>query len=685
VTRPGLSHKRATNLKQFYFGAPYYPEHWSEADRADDAARMKAAGFNCVRMAEFAWDRIEPAPGAYDFALFDAVIQTLAAEGIQTFLCTPTATPPAWLTRAHPEMLRVNADGVALQHGSRQHCCHSSPQFRAESRRITRVMADHYAGHPAVIGWQTDNEIHCHFSECHCPSCQAAFVEFLRRRYEGDIAALNRAWGTAFWAQTYRDFAEIPTPRNKKPTYANPSHLLDYYRFLSHSATEFQRDQVTILREANPNWLIFHNGCFRHIDYRGGFVKDLDFLGYDVYPMFVDDPVTRRFNHSFGLDVTRSYSGNFIVPEHQSGPGGQGDYQLPTPEPGEIRRMTYTTIGRGADSILYFRWRTCRYGAEMYWYGILDHDNVPRRRYEEIARIGAEMKKIGPEILGTHVFCDVAVAHGDFDSLHAHDTFSLGLPSQHQIAALCHRYLMSQGCQVGCVHPSDDLSDLKVYIIPHWEIVNPDWVPNLEAFVKRGGTLIVGARTACRNQDNQCYAEPLPGALRGLVGAIVQEVGRIRDPQARPIRMGFAHQSVVADLWYETLQPDPGGARELHHWHGRRLDGQVAATIRDLGRGRVVYVGTYLTEPILQALMPPLLNASGLTRPFPLVPPTVEVIQRIGAGHKIVFFINHAEEPAALAGLPAGMDLLAAKPAPEFHVLDPNDVLILKIPTKAEA
>ena len=190
-------------------------------------------------------------------------------------------------------------------------------------------MAEHYKDNPYVVGWQTDNEINCQFPECHCESCQEAFREFLRERYHSDIVALNRAWGAAFWAQTYTDFEQIETPKPDKPTHPNPSQMLDYYRYISWSVTAFQHDQVEILRDfaarrtVAPAWFVTHNGLFRHIDYRGQFTHDLDFLGYDVYPFFNHNAATRPLTQAFNLDMARAWSGNFMVPEQQSGPGGQ--------------------------------------------------------------------------------------------------------------------------------------------------------------------------------------------------------------------------------------------------------------------------------------------------------------------------------------------------------------------------
>ncbi len=182
--RGSFSHHTPIDIDKFFFGAPYYPEHWDKETRKNDAKRMAEAGFNIVRMAEFAWDRMETEEGKYDFSLFDEVIEEMAEKGLQTMLCTPTATPPRWLTKRYHEILRVDDSAVKMEHGSRQHACHGNPVFRDYSRRITSAMAVHYKDNPHVVGWQTDNEFHCHFSECHCDSCQAVFADFLREKYD---------------------------------------------------------------------------------------------------------------------------------------------------------------------------------------------------------------------------------------------------------------------------------------------------------------------------------------------------------------------------------------------------------------------------------------------------------------------------------------------------------------------
>jgi beta-galactosidase len=676
MTQP-LSHKRTAQLPTFYYGAAYYPEHWDAEDREWDARRMAKAGFNVVRMAEFAWDYMEPEEGVYRFDLFDETITRLGNRGIQTILCTPTAAPPRWLTRAHPDVLRVDANGVPMQHGSRQHACPSSPRFREYSRAITRAMAEHFAASPHVVGWQTDNELNCHFAECHCPNCQAAFREFLRRAYEGDIDALNAAWGTAFWAQTYQDVDAILTPKTGKPAFPNPAQVLDYDRFISWNITRFQHEQVEILREANPDWFVTHNGTFRHIDYRGAFTEDLDVLGVDIYPFFDPDPDHRLLSQAFNLDHARAWSGNFIVPEQQSGPGGQASYLHDTPEPREIRRMAYTSLAHGADSLLFFRWRTCRFGAEEYWCGILGHDNVPRRRYQEIQQIGEELEALGPQLLGTHVHVDVGIAAADMDVYDAHAALPLGLPSPREMAAQVHGFLLDRGYAVGCVHPADDLSDLKLYILPHWALFKPAWVPNLRAFVEGGGMLVVGARTATKDAHNNVIAATPPGPLFDLVRARVVEYGKQNAPEARPLSIQFPKAEPIAtDHWYEVLEIYPG-TMTVARWKGRHLDHKPAITMRRHGDGAVLYVGTYLNDDLLTVVTALSHEMQGLAPLWPEAPEGVQVVLRESEDTRLWFFINGTDTYTPVETIPEGVNAVTGNPISRLY-MDRHEVRVVR-------
>lgn len=645
---------------------------------ADDAKRMREAGFSVVRMGEFSWHLYEPEEGQFDFGWLEEAISVLAEEGIQTMLCTPTAAPPRWLTYRYPDVLRHAAGGQPLRHGSRQHASHFSPQFMVFSRRITHQMAEHFQDNPHVIGWQTDNEFHCHFAEDHSPAAQEGFREFLTMKYQGDIELLNQAWGADFWAMSYQNFEQIETPIANRPTHLNPSHVLDYQRCLSWGVTRFQRQQIDILREVQDSWWITHNGCFASIDYRGPFTEDLDFLAYDSYPFFDTDPGNRRFSHAFNLDAVRAFSGNFMIPEQQSGPGGQTGYLHDTPEPGEMRRMALASIAHGADALLFFRWRSCRFGAEEYWCGLLDHDNRPGRRLQEAGQLGEELQRLGPELMGSEVWVEVGVAGGDFDSQMAHESLHHGLPGPRQSAETVHGVLNARQQAVGIVHPADDLQHLRVYLIPHMPLFRPEWIPALEEWVKKGGTLVVGPRCGTKDHRNQVISTPAPGCLVSLTGTVVQEMGRQNRPDLRPLTFELQGETLCSDQWYEVLLP-LDDTEALARWNSRHLTGTAAITSRRLGKGRVLHVGTWLTAEITCKLLD-WLETQELLPPAKPFPEGVEVIERLKPdGSRLQFLINHTDTPINVSLSAPGTELLSGRERKGEGTLPAHEVWAIKL------
>jgi beta-galactosidase len=389
-----------------HLGTCYYPEHWPEDWWAEDARRMVDMGLTRARIGEFAWSRIEPSNGQFNWRWLDRAIETLHTAGLGIILGTPTATPPKWLVDEMPDMLAVDAQGRPRKFGSRRHYCFSHRGYRAECARIVTALAERYGHHPAIVMWQTDNEYGCHDSAVsYSDAAAGAFRECLAVRY-GDIDALNRAWGNVFWSMEYPSFGAIDPP-NLTVTEPNPAHVLDWRRFASDEVVSFNKAQCDIIRTHSPGRDITHNfmGFFTQFDH-AAVARDLDLVTWDSYPlgfldsfaMFTEDEKIRyaRQGHpdiaAFHHDLYRGMAngGRWGVMEQQPGPVNWARHN-PAPLPGMVRLWTLEALAHGAELVSYFRWRQVPFAQEQMHAGL----NRPDRT-EDVG--GSEVRQVAPEI-----------------------------------------------------------------------------------------------------------------------------------------------------------------------------------------------------------------------------------------------------------------------------------------------
>jgi beta-galactosidase len=666
-------------------GVDYYPEHWPEARWATDARTMRDAGLEVVRLAEFAWARIEPSAGEFDWDWLDRAIETLATAGLQVVLGTPTAAPPAWLTRSYPDILPVDVQGRRRGFGARRHYCANSPDYQEHTRRIVGAMATRYGQHPNVVGWQIDNEFGGgKTARCYCRNCVTAFCDWLQRRY-GHLHVLNDAWGTVFWSQHYTDWAQIEPPgvSGEKP---NPSHVLDYYRFSSDAWVDYQQIQVDVLRaKTNGAQFVTTNlmGLFSDLDYYK-LAAPLDFVTWDSYPTGhterwlnvlyppgvasdtddsshthdVGDPAITGLAHDLMRAVKDS---SFWVMEQQPGHINWGDYN-PAPYPGVVRLWTWEDVAHGADTVVYFRWRACLYAQEQYHSGLLRHDGEPAQGLRDVQAMSKE-QAVMAAVHGAPVLAEVALLHS-YDDLWAMEL----QPHNREFSYLRHlftyyRALQRAGVPVDLAPPTRDLRRYKLVIAPTLFLVDEVRAENLRRYVEQGGHLLLSVRSGFKTMSNRVMDAALPGLLVDLVGATVEEWHSLPPEVAYPLEMAaLSKPPFSVGIWAEALKPI--GAEVLASFIGGGLDGHPAASLNRVGDGEVVYLGVWADDLLADALLAWRLSVAGI-EPVATVPAGVKVMRRADDGREFVFLLNFSGAPAtaklsetnytdALTGEPCG-------------------------------
>ncbi len=686
---------KSLELDRFQLGVCYYPEHWPADLWADDFRRMRELEFSVIRVAEFAWSIFEPEEGVFSFDLFDRAIDLAHDHGLKVILGTPTATPPAWLTHKYPEVLNVTQTGVQYQHGMRRHYNYNAPVYRELSARIVRKLAEHYGQHPAVIGWQIDNELNCEIDVFYSEADQVAFREWLEAKYS-TLDDLNRAWGTVFWNQTYTDWAQVSLTGPTPSASPNPHQALDEKRFFSDSAISFACLQSNILRELAPKQWVTTNGLFGHLDSHTLTEEALDFISYDSYPNFstimselrpgLNNPLKDRY-WSWLLSGVRSISPNFCVMEQQSGPGGWTNrIAQPSPKPGQLRLWTYQSVAHGADMVLYFRWRTATMGTEIYWHGINDYHNQPNRRIAEVAQVGRELETLGSHITGAQTVAQVGII-SDYDNEWDGELDSWHGPYTRQSVSAWFTALQHAHVPVDALYlqPGMGLGTLSKYqalIYPHPTILTNDTAALLTEYVRRGGKLVFGCRTGYKDLTGQCYMQPFPGPVAELCGVTVADFTRIGPDENAPVlkwsdSAAATDPTATADSFNDILQLSASSAEVLAEYAGGHYAEAPALVQNRVGEGSAYYYGAVFNVAVAGVLLEQLGLASPLVDLLEVPEPVELCLRETQAGERLIFLLNYSSAEQTVTLHKPSTDRLTGSEVFGSLTLAPFDVRVL--------
>jgi beta-galactosidase len=523
--------------KSMKLGCCYYPEHWPEELWLDDARRMREMGLSQIRIGEFAWSRIEPEPGQFNWDWLDRIIQILSDAGLEVILGTPTATPPKWLVDQMPDMIALDINGNPRRFGSRRHYCFSHEGYRIQCTRIVKALAARYGNNPAIAAWQTDNEYGCHNTVVSYSEAAAqGFRDWLASQYH-DIEQLNSAWGNVFWSMEYRSFGKVDPP-NLTVTEPNPSHMLDYRRFSSDQVVAFNRLQSDILRAGSPGREIIHNymGFFTEFDHHK-VGQDLDVASWDSYPLgfleqfwFSEDEKHRfaRQGHpdiaAFHHDLYRGCckNGRWSVMEQQPGPVNWAQFN-PAPLDGMVRLWTLEALAHGAELVSYFRWRQVPFAQEQMHAGLLRPDGIEAQGALEAAQAALDIACIGET--GTPPK-SVALLFS-YDAAWLYEAQPQGR-SFHYIELVYEMYtaLRRLGLDVDIVSAQASLDGYKMVVIPTLPIISEDLVRRIEAL---NVPVLCGPRTGSKTENCTIPADLAPGLLQRLIPLKIIRVQSLRN------------------------------------------------------------------------------------------------------------------------------------------------------------
>ena len=675
-----------------FFGVDYHPEqsvfpYGGDADNPEaawekDAELMAQAGLNVVRIGEFSWGICEPQDGKYDFAWLRRVMDIMGQYGIQVVLGTPTAAPPIWLARKHPEILPLDENGLPKHEGTRRAVCLSSDVFWDYSRRIVTAMADALGDHPQLVAWQIDNSIGGNDTEFSFnDATREEWHLWLQAKYK-TVERLNELLGLRFWGQTVTSFDEVPMPM-RTPAPHNPALLLDWNRFSSDTMVQFVKMQAEIIRERCSQPVTVTMRAFLRKYDHFDMAEAVDFVSIES-----NVPLKTKISElACDIDMLRSLKTSDVkIPDDDCGfwameqKVGPADWQdtMSAVRPGLVRLFTYQLISRGASGVLYFRWQQPRIGPEKFRGASIRRHDENSRMLKEITQLGEEVKLLAPAIKNTKVAADVCI-------LYSHEnewSLQQGIqPSKifnlREHIQLIYNALHDRNIQVDFARPTDGLGKYKIVFAPSLQLLAEAEADRLKLYVQNGGTLVSTFNTGLVNHNHIAPDTAYPGNLTDLFGLEVLEFDPIPPGEDNHLTFKGAFPTShlhPAKIWCDIIEPK--GCQTLAVFAKDFYAGRPAMTMNTFGLGKAIYIGTMSHQPFYYDLIAWLRQLCNLV-PLLKVPENIEVSMREKDGTRIFFLLNHQNSPVRIQFYKPMHDFLTGNTFSGNYDLPPHGVLVL--------
>lgn len=591
-----------TDAKYFLHGGDYNPEQWLDRKDilADDLKLMKMAHTNTFSVGIFSWSTLEPEEGVYNFEWLDEIFDNIYKNGGRIILATPSGARPAWMSQKYPEILRVNEYRMKQLHGGRHNHCFTSKIYREKTQAINRLLAERYGNHPALLMWHVSNE---YSGECHCEQCQNAFREWLKKKYNNDLKALNHAWWTTFWSHTYTDWSQIESP---SPFGENSIHglKLDWKRFVTDQTISFFENEIVPLKEITPHIPITTNFMadtydlipFQGLDY-SKFSKHVDVISWDAYPAWHNDwETTANLAMKVGFinDLYRSLKQQpFILLE--STPSAVNWHTVnKSKRPGMHLLSSMQMIAHGSDSVMYFQWRKSRGSVEKFHGAVVDHDNSHENRvFKEVAKVGEVLEKLS-KIVGTNRKSEVAILYDWENNWALNDAQGFGMETKKYPQTLQehYRFFWETDIPIDVITKEKDFSQYKLLIVPMLYLVSEETISRFKSYVANGGTLVMTYLSGLVDEHDLAYLGGWPQELQEIFGIIPIEIDTLYPKEKNYVQ--YCNQNYIVKDYATVIELN--GANIEGKYQEDFYSNTPAITSYQYQKGKTYFIGARLDE-----------------------------------------------------------------------------------------
>ena len=650
--------------KKPFLGAAYYPEDWDESEIDYDISKMKEAGITCARIAEFAWSRLEPTPGNYDFEWVHKVIAKLSAADIGVVLCTPTATPPIWLSRMYPDVLVLGADGFQVRHGGRRHCCSNNPNYIEYSKRIVEAMAKEFGSDDRIMGWQIDNEIY--LQGCTCPECEALFREHLKKKY-GTVENLNKAWNLTLWSQEYSDFDEIRIPVH---AWHNPHLKLEYLLFQSDTHSRYIGMQADILKKYTKAPIGTDTMPLNGVDYET-LTEKCDIIQFNHYDK-PSDLHLQRFWFDFMRTLKDRPFWNTETSTCWNGSESTGQDLKPY---GFCRVNSWIPVILGGESTMYWLWRTHWAGHELMHGAVLYPSGRPYPIFEEVARTASEFEKCADFINGTKVDTEIAIHFTSLNwNMFSVQSVITDIDYRSMIYDKVYTPVVDAGFRPDVIGAKKDLSAYKLLFSPFMLTLDDgDLISRIKNWVNNGGVWVVGPMSDIRNSVGTRFADRPYNILEDFVG--------VRQAYEAPDRDGLIKTNwsdgseFKGNYWYELFETDDDSLITVTEGYPT-LIGKSVLVRKKVGKGTVYVLGTVPSAEDMKKIIDLAAADAGVSGYE--IGGTLVVSPRKGSAGEGLIVAECKNESGYIVLNDEMTDIITGKKYSGKTELNPYDVLVLK-------